>query len=43
MGGECSMQGKEVKCHNILVGKPEFKREIGRPMRKKEYDKYEKI
>jgi hypothetical protein len=34
MGGACSMQGGDGKCHTILFVKPEGKGPIGRPRRK---------
>jgi hypothetical protein len=34
MGGSCGAQG-EVRCaYNILVGRPEGRRPLGRPMRR---------
>jgi hypothetical protein len=36
MGGACSTHGSDEKCINILVGKPEGKRQLGVPGRKQE-------
>jgi len=35
MGGKCSMNERDEKSiHTILVGKPEWKRPLGRPWRR---------
>jgi hypothetical protein len=34
MGRACSKQGEIRNAYNILVGKPEVKRPLGRPMRR---------
>jgi len=36
MGGACSMYWGKEMCCNVLVGQPEGKRPIGRPMRRLE-------
>jgi hypothetical protein len=37
MGGACSTYGERRSVYKVLVGKPEGKRPLGRPMRKWEY------
>jgi hypothetical protein len=34
MGGACNTHGKVEKCIKYLVGKPEWKRPIGKPRRR---------
>jgi hypothetical protein len=34
MGGACSTYVREVRCIQVLVGKPEGKRPLGRPRRR---------
>jgi hypothetical protein len=34
MGRACSTNGEEAECIRILVGKPEGKRPLGRPIRR---------
>jgi hypothetical protein len=35
-GGACSTLGKDEKCIQYLVGKPEGKRPLGRPRRRRD-------
>jgi hypothetical protein len=35
MGGSCSTNGKKRKAYRLLVGKPEGKRPLGRPGRRR--------
>jgi hypothetical protein len=34
MGGSCSTKGEKRNAHRLLVGKPEGKRPLGRPLRR---------
>jgi hypothetical protein len=36
MGGACSTNGEKMNAYRILVGKPEGRRPLGRPRRRRE-------
>ena len=36
IGGACSTYGEEQRVYRVLVGKPEGKRPLGRPKRRRE-------
>jgi len=38
MGGECNTHGERRDVYRVLVGKPDTKRQLGRPRRRREYN-----